>query len=197
MDQDRFDGLTRALGAAASRRGLGRALAGGGLAALVGSAFGALAADAKKKKRRKKRKKKTRSTPPPLLVSPPPPPPPPPRTCTPECGFNTVCQDGTCVAAANQCPVPFVCSDPVSEPAPICGTMTGGGLCACFTSTEGNNICFNNGKVAGLPPPCTSSQECHDTVGVNFYCMAVDRSPSGKVCGFDVPRCMQRCDNPA
>jgi hypothetical protein len=60
MDHDRFDGLTRSLGAAASRRTLGRALAGGGLGTLLGSAFGALEVDAKKKRHKKNRKRKTR-----------------------------------------------------------------------------------------------------------------------------------------
>ena len=46
------------LGAAASRRGLGLALAGGGLGALLSSAFGALAVDAKQKGHKKKKKGK-------------------------------------------------------------------------------------------------------------------------------------------
>ncbi len=58
MDHDRFDALTRSLGVHASRRSLGRALAGGGLGALLGSAFGALAVDAKQKRHKKKNKKK-------------------------------------------------------------------------------------------------------------------------------------------
>jgi hypothetical protein len=49
MDHDRFDGLTRSLGVAASRRSLGRALAGGGLGTFLGSAFGTLGADARRK----------------------------------------------------------------------------------------------------------------------------------------------------
>ena len=57
MDHNRFDALTRALGAAASRRDFGRALAGGGLGTLFGSAFGTLDADAKKKRDKKKSKK--------------------------------------------------------------------------------------------------------------------------------------------
>src|SRR5688572_18508451 len=42
MNQDRFAGLTRSLDTTASRRDLGRALAGGALGTLAGSAFGAL-----------------------------------------------------------------------------------------------------------------------------------------------------------
>src|SRR5688572_5629374 len=63
MDHDRFDGLTRALSAAASRRGIGRALAGGGLGTILGSAFGALTVDAKKKRHKKNKKRKKRSKP--------------------------------------------------------------------------------------------------------------------------------------
>src|SRR5688572_22682324 len=76
MDHDRFDGLTRSLGGAASRRGFGRALAGGGLGALLGSAFGALDADAKKKGRKKKRRRSTQ------------------QGCTPNCTDRTCGNDG-------------------------------------------------------------------------------------------------------
>ena len=57
MDHDRFDGARSLSRATASRRDFGRALAGGGLGALFGSAFGALDADAKKKRDKKKGKK--------------------------------------------------------------------------------------------------------------------------------------------
>jgi hypothetical protein len=57
MHQDRFETLTRSPGTTASRRDLGRALAGGALGALVGSAFGAHAANAKKHRDKKKKPK--------------------------------------------------------------------------------------------------------------------------------------------
>jgi hypothetical protein len=57
MNQDSFEVVTRSPGATASRRDVGRALAGGGLGALFGAAFGALAVDAKKKRDKKKDKK--------------------------------------------------------------------------------------------------------------------------------------------
>jgi len=66
VDHGRFDGLTRSLGVTTSRRTLGRALASGGLGALVVSAFGALRlmepAEARNKtgKKRKKRKGKNK-----------------------------------------------------------------------------------------------------------------------------------------
>ena len=61
MNQDRIDTPTRSPGATASRRDLGRALAGGGLGALVGSAFGALDADARKKGKKRKTRTVTRA----------------------------------------------------------------------------------------------------------------------------------------
>jgi len=73
MDHDPFDALTRSLGAAASRRSLGRVLVGGGLAALLGSAFGALDVDAKKKAHKKKHKKRRGQSLPQLPTSPPAP----------------------------------------------------------------------------------------------------------------------------
>ena len=57
MDHTHFDAITRSFGTA-SRRNLGRGLVGGGLGALLGSAFGALDVDAKKKRHKKKRKKR-------------------------------------------------------------------------------------------------------------------------------------------
>src|SRR5687768_6230703 len=59
MHQDRFETVTRSLDTTPSRRDLGRALAGGALGTLVGSAFGALAVDAKKHRDKKKPKSKT------------------------------------------------------------------------------------------------------------------------------------------
>ncbi len=117
--------------------------------------------------------------------------------CTPECGFNTVCQNGTCVPAANHCPAPFTCPDPFGGPAPVCGSTAGGGTCACYTSTEGNNICVNNDVDYKTLTTCTSTQQCRDTVGFHFYCKAVHTSPSGKICGSDVGRCFPECDNRA
>jgi len=73
MDHERLDIIARSLGAAGSRRGLGRAIAGGGLGALFGSAFGALDADAKKKAHKKKHKKRRGQSLPQLPTSPPAP----------------------------------------------------------------------------------------------------------------------------
>jgi len=85
MDHRNFDALTRSFGTA-SRRNLGRVLAGGGVTALFGSAFGALDADANKK-RHKKRKKRRRPNLPPVTA------PVPTRKV------------GTCSALRNRCTV--------------------------------------------------------------------------------------------
>jgi hypothetical protein len=61
MKQDSIETFTRSPGATASRRDLGRALAGGALGTLVGSAFGALEADAKKKRDKKRKKLKSKT----------------------------------------------------------------------------------------------------------------------------------------
>ena len=129
---------------------------------------------------------------------------PPAPDCAPACDFNQVCQDGACVAAPNVCPAAFACPDPFGGPAPVCGTVAGakGGDCGCIKTTEGNNVCVNQTDEQGnfldssKLRTCASSQQCRDTVGFHFYCAAVTRSPSGKLCGSDVPRCWPECDNP-
>jgi hypothetical protein len=70
-----FDNLTRSLGAVLSRRGLGLALAGSGIAALIGWSRAGFEAEAKKRRKnknksKKKRKGTQRGTPP--LPLPPP-----------------------------------------------------------------------------------------------------------------------------
>jgi subtilisin-like proprotein convertase family protein len=62
VNQNRFDGLTRSLGATTSRRDAGRALAGGALGTLFGSAFSVLAVDGKRKRDKKKGKRQTTTT---------------------------------------------------------------------------------------------------------------------------------------
>jgi hypothetical protein len=126
------------------------------------------------------------------------------KRCKPKCGFNQVCRKGRCVAAPSVCPVAFDCPDPFGGPAPVCGHVAGdNGDCGCILTTEGNNACVNqtdgNGDFIDYTTlrTCSSSQECRDTVGFHFYCAAVTRSPSGKLCGSDVPRCWPECDNPS
>src|SRR5215213_3464644 len=114
MDHYRFDALTRGLGSAVSRRNLGRILAGGGFAALFGSAFGALGADANKKRRKKRRKRQRPNLPPPVTA------PVPTRKV------------GTCSALRNRCtvvdPAIAVC-DPVND------------FSTCLLTTSGELFC--------------------------------------------------------
>ncbi|MDF3042368.1 MAG: hypothetical protein K0Q71_5074, partial [Thermomicrobiales bacterium] len=147
MDHDRFDGLTRSLGAGASRRGLGRALAGGGLGALLGSAFGPFDADARKKKHKKKRKKNTQQRCARNCVE---------RTCGNDgcggscgtCGANQVCQGGTCCTPE---PRSATCGG-------RCGTWTNncGQPVTCATCAAGQQ-CLSNGSCAIV---CIESAVC-------------------------------------
>ncbi|MCC6313566.1 MAG: hypothetical protein IT337_06100 [Thermomicrobiales bacterium] len=121
--------------------------------------------------------------------------------CGKACGANLVCQNGDCVAAASVCPAAFTCQDPFGGPAPVCGSVAGGGTCGCYTSTEGNNVCLNEstGGVdidASTLQKCTSTQDCRKAVGFHFYCRAVTRSPSDNLCGSADSRCWPECDNP-
>jgi hypothetical protein len=120
MDHTHFDALTRSVGTA-SRRNFGRALAGGGLAALFASACTTLDVDANKKRHKKKRKAQP-------LIAPPPP------VTTPVPAARKV---GTCSALRNRCavvdPAIAIC-DPTNQFAaclrtasgePFCGTLFG------------------------------------------------------------------------
>src|SRR5215213_4402439 len=89
MSQDRFDGLTRSLGAAASRRGLGCVLA-GVLVALASTAFGPRAVEAKKQRKKKKRKRSQTGN------------------CTANCA-GKVCGDDGCGGLCGSCPAAQLC----------------------------------------------------------------------------------------
>ncbi len=178
MDPTRFDALTRAATSLNERTPTRRAFAAllaGGLLVVGRDASPADAAP-----RRKHRGK-----------------------CKPKCGFNQVCQSRTCNAAPSVCPTPFVCTDPFGGPAPVCGHVAGdNGDCACVLTAEGNNVCVNetdgNGNDIDYTTlqTCTTSQDCRDTVGFHFFCLAVTTSPMGHTCGSDASRCWPECDNP-
>ena len=206
METQRFDRLATHLAQSQTRRSAVRLL---GLALLGGSGFALAAEEANAKHaahhhgqqhghkagRKQDRRKHGGGGAP---VAPPAP------SCEPACAFNQVCQDGACVAAPNVCPAAFNCPDPFGGPAPVCGKVAGdNGDCGCITTTEGNNVCVNQtdghgGFIdASKLHTCASSQECRDTVGFHFYCAAVTRSPSGKLCGSSVSRCWPECDNPS
>jgi hypothetical protein len=70
--------------------------------------------------------------------------------------------------------------------APICGSEPGGGTCDCHRTTEGNNFCGGMVDSCASLRPCTSTQDCRDSVGFHFYCQAADGGACGQVC---VPEC--------
>lgn len=126
--------------------------------------------------------------------------------CNPACGYNTTCQGNVCVPQPNHCPTPFVCAG-FGGDAPVCGSVVGpGGVvgsCGCYSSTEGNAICVNQVEASGEEisfsdlVPCNSSQDCRNTVGLHWFCRAVNRNGSGQTCGSAVGRCWPECDSPS
>src|SRR5687768_12225265 len=152
MDHIQFDAITRSFGTA-SRRTLGRAVVGGGLGALLGSAFGALDTDAKKKrhKRKGKKRKHTQQNPPVSTV----PPGAPPLVFNqygcievgqPCRGDSSLCCSGICEGTAPKKGKPDrrVCAahdtgtckqDGVLAP---CNNRTN---CGCFRTTAGSDVC--------------------------------------------------------
>ena len=187
MDHDRFDGLTRSLGAAASRRGFGRALAGGGLGTLLGSAFGSLAVDAKQKRHTKKKKKDCQRN-------------CNDRTCGSDgcggscgaCAANQICRGGTCCVPES---VATTCAG-------RCGTWTNncGQPVTCPTCPTGQE-CLGNGSCAQAcgsgvtcPSYCTGcsvpntegATHCvagnHPSVCPTQTCSSTADCPTGKQC---------------
>ena len=120
--------------------------------------------------------------------------------CDPPCGFNTVCADGTCVAAADICSGPTGICD--ADPTP-CGTSATGETCGCEQTVEGNNVCVDGANPCPNVVECTSSQDCRDTLGFHFYCQEAKRSQQfpGQFCGCGFGTatgrvCVAECDNP-
>jgi hypothetical protein len=144
MHDTAFDHLARAMGDAVSRRGLLRALAGGGLTlGLVGWTAGhdAAAKSCKKIKDKKKRKKCLAKATSPTAQLPAPPPPP------------VACPSGT-FALAGRC-------------APTCGQpcLDSGGV--CLDTLEGFLVCapfFTS--CAAIPKVCSSHADC----GAQEFC---------------------------
>ena len=140
MDQNQFDGLTRAFNATTPRR----VLAGGGLAALFALAFTTLDVDAKKKRHKKKRRAR------PLIV-----PPPPVTTPVPP-----VRKVGTCSALRNRCTVvdpAIALCDPVNDFSACLLTTSGELFCATLFGFERSVNCQSCNQDAdclarGFPP---------------------------------------------
>jgi hypothetical protein len=176
VDQDRFDRLTRSLGATASRRGLGRALTGGGLAALVGERLAPHSVGAKNKKRRKNRNKPKK-----LPIN--------EFGCVnvgkPCAGKNGKCcsglcqgkkpkkgkkdkskcvahNAGICIAETDSCTVGEVSCNP-SNPSCFCTLTTGNaGFCAAFS-----------GGPAGHCRVCREDTDCEPEFGVGAACLVM------------------------
>jgi hypothetical protein len=165
MDQNRFDGLTRALGTGASRRHLGRALAGGGLAALLSSPVAPLPVGAKKKKRHKKRK--TTQIEPKLDPQPTPATP----SCTPNCADRSCGNDG-CGGSCGTCGSDQVCRGGtccVPEPR----SATCGGRCGTWTNNCGQPVVCST---------CPAGQQCLSNGSCAVVCSVNGDCPSGGGC---------------
>lgn len=143
MDHDRFDGLTRALGAVAPRRAFGRALVGSGLVALLGSAFGALDVDARKKRKRRNTQQR----------------------CAPNCADRSCGNDG-CGGTCGECGGTQLCrGGTCCVPEPLVNTCTGrcgtrinncGQPVVCSGCPAGQQ-CLGSGSCAIV---CTNNLDC-------------------------------------
>jgi hypothetical protein len=150
MDGHHFDTLARSFSTMLSRRSLGRALTGGGLAAVIGASFGALGGDARKKRRKKKQ---------------PQPLPQPAPLCTPNC-IDRACGNDDCGGSCGTCGADQICHGgtcctPESRNATCggrCGTRTNncGQPVTCATCATGQE-CLSNGSCAKV---CTINEDC-------------------------------------
>ena len=213
MNPNRFDTITRFLNERPTRRGLMRALTGGGLTALLGRPLGIDDAAAKSKGGKKgKRKKRAKS-------------PPASATCTPTCGRKQCgddgcggscggcaggqhCTSGTCctpeaptVTCAGRCGTATsvkTCRQPVACSCPTGQQCLDNGSCAtlctltadcpncfsCRASTEGAKYCLAGTFCSSQT--CTSTAECP----VGQYCQVTDCGPNGT----PENRCEQLCN---
>ena len=154
MDQDRFDGISRALASAATRRSLSHAIAGGGLGTVLASAFGALEVEAKKKRKKSKRKQETPHAKVDANV-----------TCQSNCADRSCGNDG-CGGSCGACSGDQICRGGtccVPEPRSAtcggrCGTWTNncGQPVACSTCPAGQT-CLSNGSCATV---CDDNADC-------------------------------------
>jgi hypothetical protein len=81
---------------------------------------------------------------------------------------------------------PDMCPVSAKVNAPVCGSEPGGGTCDCHRTTEGNNFCGGMIDTCASLRPCTSTQDCRESVGFHFFCQAADGGACGQVC---VPEC--------
>jgi hypothetical protein len=193
MDHDRFDALIQAIGAAASRRNLARAVLGGGF--LMDWPLGARDVDARRKGRKKKKKKKTLSASPP----PPPPLPPPPPTasplplvpCVPDCAGRVCGRDG-CGGTCGDCPANEICQSGSCVCAPEPPARTCAGRCGIWPNNCGQFVacpgcpagrtCLSNGTCAiDCPGGCPLGCVCTASVEGPKHCAW---NPATTTCTF-------------
>jgi len=194
MNRNHFDALARSLGASASRRELGRTLAGGGLGALVASAFGTLDVDAKQKPKRKKTRKKPKKKPQPQPEPRSEPQTPPPLVFNeygcievgqPCRGDSALCCAGICQGAApdegqpdqSRC-VPHDVGNCGQNAAGVCLavnpalSLCNNASCFCFGTTAGSNVCGDSFGPSGTRG--AACQKDADCVALGF--------PAGSAC---------------
>jgi hypothetical protein len=180
MDHDRFDTVTRALAAGASRRGLLTRLTMGVLAALL-LARGSHDVEAKpcppcrKKKKGRCKGRKPNGTP-----------------CE---NGRGVCQSGSCgCAGGSVCARNEVCQGGICFPKGTCPqgaqacvpeTGTKCGLdCFCVQSAEGNTVCIESAGLCGaIPVGCDSKETCSS-------CQTSADCASGQAC-IDISGCCE------
>jgi hypothetical protein len=117
-----------------------------------------------------------------------------------ECPANTVCENGTCVAAPDRCGGPTGICDADGTP---CGTSATGETCTCERTVEGNNVCVDGANACPQVVECTSSQDCEEALGFHFFCQEAKLSVNfpGQFCGCGFGTatgkvCVAECDNP-
>jgi hypothetical protein len=117
-----------------------------------------------------------------------------------DCPANTVCENGTCVAAPDRCAGPTGICDADGTP---CGTAATGETCTCERTVEGNTVCVDGANACPQVVECTSSQDCEEALGFHFFCQDAKLSVNfpGQFCGCGFGTatgkvCVAECDNP-
>lgn len=166
MDTTRFDQFTFALASAGTRRQALRSFAGIATAAVMATAIGLESGEARRKGKAKgKGKGKGKG----------------------HGSGGSQGSDGP--GGGTQPPVirpRDMCPVSAKYNAPICGSEPGGYACDCHRATEGNNFCGGQVDSCASLRPCTSTQDCRESVGFHFFCQAADGGACGQVC---VPEC--------
>src|SRR5215213_10642093 len=159
MNSNRFDAITRFLTERPSRRGLMRALTGGGLTALVGWPPGVTDVAAKSKGGKKGKKKKKSSA---------------GATCTPTCGRKQ-CGDDGCGGSCGSCAAGQFCTSGTCC-TPESPAVTCAGRCGTATSV----------KTCRQPVACScpSGQECLSNDSCAIACQVENDCPAFCSCVF-------------